>query len=224
MTEPTLPNSGFLAQASDALRYMLQTQARQVRLSAGQVLFEHGADGDAFYAIASGELEFSIISADGRKLTLDVMQAGALFGEICLFDPGERTATATATQPSVVLRVSNSDVLNQIRCRPNLAVDMINLAGARMRWMGSQYSEQVFLPMPTRLARKILYLSQKGGEVEPKLNLSQSELAEFVGATREAVSKTISGWRKAGLVVASRGGLEIVDRDGLRAIAQPPQF
>lgn len=224
MTDPVLPNTGFLAEASDALREMLQTQARQVKLDTGQVLFEHGADGDAFYAIASGELEFSIISADGRKLTLDVMHSGALFGEICLFDPGERTATATATKPSVVLRVSNADVLDQIRNRPNLAVDMIHLAGARMRWMGSQYNEQVFLPMPTRLARKILYLTQKDGEITTKLHLSQSDLAEFVGATREAVSKTISGWRKAGLVVASRGGLEILDRHGLSAVAQPSQL
>lgn len=224
MSDTKLPNAGFLSEASEGLRQMLQTLARPMKLEDGQVLFEHGEVGDALYAITTGEIEFSIISADGRKLTLDMMRPGDLFGEICLFDPGERTATATATQDSAVLRISNSDVLKEISKHPSLAVDMINLAGARMRWMGSQYNEQVFLPMSARLARKVLYLSQRGGKPEPKLRLSQAELAEFVGSTREAVSKTISGWRKEGLVTASRGGLEIHDREGLRAMAQPSQL
>jgi CRP-like cAMP-binding protein len=220
MNHSQLPKSGFLASASDALRTMLQTQAREVRLSAGQTLFEHGQGGDALYAITSGVIDLSIISPEGRKLTLDMMVPGSLFGEICLFDPGERTATATATQAATVLRISNADVLTQIRANPELAVDMIQLAGARMRWMGSQYNEQVFLPMPIRLARKVLYLTTRDGKPAKKLTLSQAELAEFVGTTREAVSKCISNWRRDGLVTVSRGGLEICDREQLIALAE----
>ena len=88
-----------------------------------------------------------------------------------------------------------------------------------MRWMTAQLNEQVFLPMPARLARKLLYLTR--ADVRGQLSLSQSELAEFVGATREAVSKTLSNWRKAGLIEISRGGLTILDRGGLTVLADP---
>ncbi len=181
MTPPTFPDSGFLSDASEELKRVLISLSSEVNLTAGQVLFEQGDEGDALYAILSGALEFSVLSEDGRKLSLDVMRTGALFGEIALFDPGVRTATVTALEPSRLARVRNADILRGVREMPELAVDLIRLAGQRMRWMNMQLSEQVFLPVSTRLARKILHLT--GPDVS-ELHLSQAELAEFVGAPR----------------------------------------
>lgn len=214
-----LSTTGFLEGASEKLRKMLIAQAREINLEPGDVLFEQGDDGDSIFAISEGAIEVSILSASGRKLSLDMMRDGAIFGEIALFDPGPRTATVTAVEPSKLRCVRYGDVLEQIRQHPDLAVDMIRLAGQRMRWMGTQLNEQVFLPMPTRLARKILYLVPEDGET--LLSLSQSELAEFVGATREAVSKTISSWKRADIIEVSRGGLTILDRDALKLLAEP---
>lgn len=221
MTETLLPKSGFLAQASEDLLRLLTGLATEIRLDDGQVLFEQGDEGDALFAIMSGALEFSVLSQDGRKLALDVMRAGALFGEIALFDPGVRTATVTALEPSTVRRVKNADVLSAIKQTPELGIDMISLAGQRMRWMNLQLNEQVFLPMPTRLARKILYLTMDESKTLSTLSFSQAELAEFVGATREAVSKTLSQWKKSGVIAASRGGLQVLDRSALHVIADP---
>lgn len=219
MLHQDLPDIGFLACASERLKRLLASQAKQITLDTGDVLFEQGDEGDALFVITQGALEFSILSAAGRKLSLDMMRAGSIFGEISLFDPGPRTATVTATEPSRVRRVRNRDILEQIQQHPELAADLIRLAGQRMRWMGMQLNEQVFLPMPTRLARKVLYLTAE--ERTDTLGLSQSELAEFVGATREAVSKTLAAWKKAGVVEASRGGLAILDRDALKVLADP---
>ncbi len=213
------PNTGFLAEASDRLRTMLSAQATEISLTQGDVLFEQGDEGDALYAILEGTLEVSFLAMSGRKLSLTLMKPGEVFGEIGLFDNGPRTATIAAAEPSRVLRVRRKDVMNQIRQHPDLAVDMIRLAGLRMRWMGSQLNEQVFLPMPIRLARKLLHLSDLQGDASNRITLSQSELAEFVGATREAVSKTISTWKRDKVVEASRGGLEIHDFDALRELA-----
>ena len=90
--------------------------------------------------------------------------------------------------------------------------------------MSSQLNEQVFLPMPARLARKILHLTMDNSQQLSTLTLSQSDLAEFVGATREAVSKTLSLWKRAGVVEATRGGLKVLDRDALQTIADLNQF
>ncbi|MEM8729202.1 MAG: Crp/Fnr family transcriptional regulator [Pseudomonadota bacterium] len=211
---------GFLSTASPLLTDMLEGLATTIRLDKGQMLFDAGDPGDALFAVTQGALEISVCSEDGRKLALDIMRPGAVLGEITLFDPGPRTATAIALEPSALRRVRHRDVLSQIRKHPDLAIDLIHLAGQRMRWMNRQLNEQVFLPVPLRLARKLLYLTQEE-MADQQLKLSQTELAEFVGATREAVSKTLSSWKKDGVVEASRGGVRVLDRSALELIADP---
>ncbi|SCZ53540.1 Crp/Fnr family transcriptional regulator [Epibacterium ulvae] len=214
-----LPISGFLSGASERLRDMLDSQATEIRIAAGEILFAQGDPGESLYAVMEGELELSILAASGRKHNLDRIQAGAVFGEIALFDPGVRTASAHATVPSVLRRLRRRDVIAQLQSHPDLAEDLLRLAGQRMRWMSTQFNEQVFLPLPVRLARKLLHLSPEGRE--GRLALSQSDLAEYIGATREAVSKTLSGWKRIEIVQVSRGGIEILDRPGLEELAEP---
>lgn len=211
--------AGFLHNASDALQDLMIKLAKQTTLSKGEVLFEQGAPGETLFAIANGVLEFSVLSPDGRKLILDVMREGAIFGEIALFDPGPRTATVTAIEPSSVWGIKNTDVLAALNKQPALGVDMIQLAGKRMRWMGQQLRDQVFLPLPMRLAQKILYLADGTVGKPSTINLSQSELAEFVGASREAVSKTLAVWKRDGIIDLGRGALHVVDPENLRKIA-----
>jgi CRP-like cAMP-binding protein len=199
---------------------MLSALATEISLDKNETLFDQDDEGDALYAIVEGTLEVSFLAMSGRKLALTLMRPGEVFGEIALFDSGPRTATVAAAEPSRVLRVRRRDVMEQIRQHPDLAVDMVRLAGLRMRSMSSQLNEQVFLPMPIRLARKLLHLSSLQDDPTERITLSQSELAEFVGATREAVSKTISIWKRDNVVEASRGGLLIHDIEALRALAE----
>ncbi|MGB3247245.1 MAG: Crp/Fnr family transcriptional regulator [Sulfitobacter sp.] len=213
-------DSDALHGASDALKQVMSQLAVAVDLEPGDVLMEKGDHGDTFYAIHTGSLEFSVISSDGRKLSLDVMHKGAMFGEIALFDPGPRTATVTALKPTRVLGIKNADVIKALHKSPELAIDMLRLAGQRMRWMGVQLSEQVFLPLPARLAKKVLHLTAHTDAEQPDLNLSQAELAEFAGASREAVSKTLSRWNRNGIISLTRGGLRLLDRDALQALAE----
>ena len=192
----------------------------------GQLYYDadgNGAGARVLFAILDGALEFSILSGDGRKLALDIMGPGAVFGEIAFFDPGPRTATVTAIRATRVCRLRHADLLIALGDNPDLGADLLRLAGQRMRWMGQQLTEQVFLPLPGRLARKLLHLAAEDAGDEP-IPLSQAELAEFVGATREAVSKTLAGWKRAGVIGAGRGGVTILDRAALAALADPDRF
>lgn len=216
-----LSKTGFLANASQALQQAIEALAAEVSLVPGDVLFEQGDDGDALFAILSGSLEISVVSEDGRKLSLDVLKAGDMIGEIAFFDPGVRTATATALEDTVLLRMRNRDMANAILNTPELGIDMINLAGQRMRWMNSQLSDQVFLPLSARLARKLIHLTQDGTKT---LHMSKSDLAEFMGTTREAVSKTLGDWKRDGVVDAPRGVIRITDHKALEALARPDLF
>lgn len=196
---------------------MLEALATDRLLETDEVLFQQGDPGDALFAVVEGAIEISVMSADGRKLMLDIMHPGALLGEIALFDPGTRTATAVALEPTRLRRLRNADLMTAIRKTPDLAVDLIKLAGRRMRSMGVQYEEQVFLPLPARLARRLLYLTN--ATPGATLSMSQTQLAEFVGATREAVSKTLGDWKRRGVIEANRGALTILDIDALSTLA-----
>lgn len=211
-----LPRNGFLSNASPSLTDMLTSVATERRLDKGSVLFEQGDTGDSLFAVLEGALEVSVLSEDGRKLALDMLTEGALFGEIALFDPGPRTATVTALRPTKVLGVRNRDVLDALRKHPDLAADLMQLAGQRMRWMDTQISEQAFLPLPVRLARKVLHLL---GGTAASLPMSQASLADFVGVSREAVSKTLAEWKREGFIEVSRGGIRVTDRDALEDLA-----
>ncbi|MEM6637956.1 MAG: Crp/Fnr family transcriptional regulator [Pseudomonadota bacterium] len=214
-----LPNSGFLSEASPKLIEVLESMATEVRLDPGDVLFEKDDEGDALFAVISGTLEASVLSHDGRKLVLDLMRPGALFGEIALFDPGPRTATIAAIEAARLRRLKNADLVRQIEKSPDFAIDMIRLAGQRMRWMNGQLGDHVFLPLPTRLARKMLHLTTDGETTSKSLTMSQTHLADFVGVTREAVSKVLGEWKRLGIVTAGRREIEIVDRAALQRLA-----
>lgn len=219
-----LGDADFLSGASQELRDLMSRASRPVDLAPGATLFEQGDGGDALYAIRSGAIELSVISPEGRKLSLDVLHPGAVFGEIALFDPGPRTATATAIGDTTLLRVRNADLLRELHQTPDLATDLVRIAGQRMRWMARQLSDHVFLPMPSRLARKILYLTAHQPEEAKLLQMSQSDLAEFVGATREAVSKTLAIWKAEGVIDSTRGGVKVRDLAALRDIAELDEY
>jgi len=205
--------------ASRELRSALLAAAKPVKLSANEILFKEDDQGDSLYVILEGSLELSFMGEDGRKLGLDVLYRGAMFGEIALFDPGPRTATATTLGTCKLLMLRHCDLKNEIECNPALAFELLRLMGQRMRLMNMQLNEYVFLPLPQRLARKVLRFASKEGEGFPCLRLSHSELAELAGASREAVSKALSGWKRQGILQTGRGSIELLNQAALREIA-----
>ncbi len=202
------------------LRLLLRTAASPVELAAGETLFREGEQGDALFVLRSGTVELSVLSPDGRRLGLDILSRGAVFGEIALFDPGPRTATATALAHCSLLRMRHKDLMRAIEDNPRLCLELLTVMGQRMRYMNQQLHDYVFMPVPQRLARKLLQVTPAEADGPALLRLSQSELAEMVGASREAVSKLLSGWKKLGVLDTGRGHITLRDREALQEIAE----
>jgi CRP/FNR family cyclic AMP-dependent transcriptional regulator len=207
----------ILSAATQPLRRLIEDVAVRTTLGAGEVLFSQGDAGDSVYVIEKGEIEISVHSLDGRKLALDIQRDGEVFGEIALFG-GDRTATATALTAAVLRRIRRADVLEALRNRPELALEFIDILCERLRALSLKLEERSFLPVPVRLASRLLYLDGKLGHAAG-VAVSQADLADFVGATREAVAKTLAIWRGRDWVALSRGAIRILDRDELEAIA-----
>jgi CRP-like cAMP-binding protein len=122
-------------------------------------------------------------------------------------DGRPRTADAVAVEPTDLYMVHRRDFLDLLLKRPSVAIRIIEFLCERIRWMSAQMEERALLPLETRLAHRLVALSEDyGAEVQ----VSQEELAVFVGATRESVNRQLQTWRRQGLVELGRNRIRVL--------------
>jgi CRP/FNR family transcriptional regulator, cyclic AMP receptor protein len=213
------PDRSIFSAASPELRAAIERTAVGVTLAPGEFLFSQGDDADSFYILDEGDIEIGVLSPGGRKLALEVMTPGEIFGEIGLF-AGKRTASASAIGRARLRRVRRGDLLAAIRTEPDLALQFIDLLCERLRVVSEKLEERSFMPLPARLARRLLHLADKLAPTDGVIPVSQAALADFAGATREAVAKTLAVWRARGWVGLSRGVVQVRDKEALLLLAE----
>jgi CRP/FNR family cyclic AMP-dependent transcriptional regulator len=206
--------TSFFLETSHELRRLFENGFTTKQLARGEVLFAQDQFDDQLYVLDEGLLEVSVYSVSGRKLSLNRLGPESVFGEIAMFDPGPRTAQVEALEPSKVRAIRKSTLVAALASEPHLAEELLSLAGKRLRWMSMQMEEQVFLSPASRLAAKMLHLA---GDTD-KIHVTQAQMADYVGVTRELVSKTLSEWRRDGIVVLTRGCIKLHDIDALTNI------
>jgi CRP/FNR family transcriptional regulator, cyclic AMP receptor protein len=189
-----------------------------------ETLFNRGDEGDALYAVVEGLVRIWVGSDSGKELTFSMMEPGDVFGEIALLDGLPRTANATAQEASLLLVMQRSAFLSVLENEPSLARHIIELLCERMRLKTDLVSDLAFADLPVRLARKLGDLVMAHGEIEGNAarlgkRFSQTELAQMLGVSREAINKQLSAWSHKGLVSTEDGGLTILDLNTLRAQA-----
>jgi CRP-like cAMP-binding protein len=214
-----LTNSSFLGELHQEFLSRLVDLASVIERKKGDVLFMHGDRGDALYVVETGAVEISIVAASGKKLSLNVMKEGDVFGEIAVLDQSSRTATARVLTTSRLLRVSHQNIVELIERQPHVALELIRILCERLRWATEQLEDRSFLPFAVRLAKRLLFLCDQLPGSNDAARISQSELAEFLGASREITSKTLNKWREHGWVAISRGSIRIVDRSVIETMA-----
>ncbi|WP_108880046.1 cyclic nucleotide-binding domain-containing protein [Anderseniella sp. Alg231-50] len=232
MTEPEngalikgrgLKNSRLIGELGSPSLEALGNAATRLILDKGATLFYQQDPGDALYVLESGSVEISILGESGKKLSLNVMRPPDVFGEVAALDGGPRTATATTLEPCVLWKFEQADIDTVIRSHPELASDLIKVLCARLRWVSQQVEDLAMLDIEARLASRLLILHGKFSDSDGCIRLSQSELADFLGATRESINKTLQTWRAQDVIRMSRGAIWIENIDLLNEIATTPQ-
>jgi len=181
-------------------------------LAREETLFLKSDPADALYAIRRGQIRIGTGTETGRRLTLNLLGPGDVFGEVALLDGRPRTADAIAVEPTELFVVRRRDFLDLLERRPAVAIRIIELLCERFRWMSDRMEEVVLLPLPQRLAQRLLALSDDYGA---ELWVSQDELAIFVGATREAVNRQLRAWKRKGFLETSRNRIRLLDKTAL---------
>jgi CRP/FNR family cyclic AMP-dependent transcriptional regulator len=210
--ERLLSNNEFFAGLGPEAIEAIAALCAMRRLAAGETLFLKGDSGDALFAVRRGTIRISTSTEAGKRLTLNLLGPGDVFGEVALLDGQPRTADATAIEASELLAVRRSDFVALLQRRPNVALRVIELLCARIRWMSERMEESALLPLPVRLARRLVGLAEDYGS---EINVSQEELAIFVGASRESVNRQLQDWKNDGLLELGRSKIHLLDRQAL---------
>lgn len=190
---------------------------------AGEPVFLKGDPGTSMMAVLKGRVRICSYSAEGREVVLNVISPGEVFGEIALIDGGERTADAFAMEPAELLVLSRRDFLPFLERNPQVCVRLLEVMCRRLRWTSQQLEDVNFLDLRTRLAKRLLYLSDNHGSPAEEgdlvgVRISQHLLASMIGTSREAVNKQLRSWEGDGVVDVRRGSITVLNRAHLQHI------
>ena len=190
-----------------------------------ETIVSKGDPANEFYVLLRGRAKVSAQGKDGADAAINVMGPGEVFGEVGILDSQPRSATVTTLEECEMAVVDKRAFEGLLATSPEVAIKLLSVLAGRIRELTIRVEDRAFLDVPARLAKQLLWLAASHGTesnrgVRIALKLSQQELGDFIGATRESVNKNLRDWSRSGFIKHERDYLEILDLDALRAIAE----
>ncbi len=216
--DETLARSGIFQGVDPDAAEALVKELETVEIRKGEILFNEGEPGDSLYIVLSGKLKIGRRAGDGRQNLIALMGPSDMLGELSLFDPGPRTATATAVVDSRLSRLRKQALRPWLSNRPEIAEQLLRVLARRLRRTNDALADLISTDVPGRVAKNLLQMAGRfgtrdGGVLRVTHDLTQEELAQLVGASRETVNKALADF-------ASRGWLRL---DGKSVIILDPE-
>ncbi|GGM73338.1 transcriptional regulator [Thermopolyspora flexuosa] len=221
MSEDVLSKAPLFAALDRESAAALRTSVTEVRLAKGQTLFSENDAGDRLYVVLEGKIKLSRTAADGRENLLSVLGPGEMFGELSLFDPRPRTASAIALTEARLAGLGHDDLRPWLTGRPEVALHLLRALAQRLRRTNDVIADLVFTDVPGRVAKQLLDLAERFGQkteegVRVHHDLTQEELAQLVGASRETVNKALADFAQRGWLRIEAKAVLILDKERLQ--------
>jgi CRP/FNR family transcriptional regulator, cyclic AMP receptor protein len=204
------------------VRRDLARSTTQLVLDKGQTLFVQDERGDRLFVLASGAVKLVVRSRHGEVVELARHWPPAVFGEVALLDGGPRSATAEALERTTLVVVTRDELIRLLRSAPRVVDQVLKALGGLIRRADQQTIDLVFLDLPGRLARRLLELAEvadgspdRGGGMRTR-RVTQTELANMVGGSRQSVNIALRSLEKRGLVRMVGWSIELLDPAELR--------
>lgn len=195
------------------------------RVRRGQIIFQRGDNGSSMMAVLRGRVRISVVSPEGREITLNIIRPGEVFGEIALLDDQPRSADATAIEDTALLVVERRQFLPFLSRNQDLAMRLLAVLCQRLRETSLALEQIALLDLPARLARVLLKLAADYGRLTPAgtridFKLSQRDLSNLVAASRESVNKQLGVWREVGVLSLHDGYIVLCRQEELQTLAE----
>ena len=186
-----------------------------------QYLWYQGDPGDHMAVVADGLVKITVASDRGDEMVLVTVGAGEVVGELSVIDQGPRSASAVAVQPTTALVMNRSALLQAMQRSPVLLDELLRTMGRMVRRLTEQASDLVFLDLGGRVAKLLVQRAEHqpgrpATRLSVDLHLTQTELAQMVGASRPAVNRVLQGLVGRGWIDVDGRTIEIRDAGALR--------
>jgi CRP/FNR family transcriptional regulator, cyclic AMP receptor protein len=209
-----VPLFGHLQEES---MHTLACAASDLLVQKGQFIFLQGDPADKAYIVRSGRISILLESRDGRKLVINEMHSGDIFGDIGLLTRETRSSSAIARTDCELVMLTRQAFLKILDAEPLLVRRMLEMTALRLRESTERESALAFLDAQGRLARLLLQLGKQELE-KGYITISQEELAERTGQTRQTVAKALGRWRRAGWLITGRGRIMLLKHAALAQV------
>ncbi|GAB6158907.1 Crp/Fnr family transcriptional regulator [Desulfotomaculum varum] len=186
----------------------------------GRIIFMEGEPGEALYILKSGLIKLTRRLEDGREHILHFVNPGEVFAEVVLFDGGDYPATAEVQEDCVVGILRNQDIERLISQNPGMAVAMLRIMSRRLRAAQEKVMHLALHDIARRLAFTLIKMAEEHGIAKPdgiflNLNLTNQELANLTGSTRETVNRMLNSFKRSGAIEVDRQRIIILDKKKL---------
>ena len=183
---------------------------------AGREIYAKGSLGDSMMAVLRGTVKMTSVSSEGKEIVLNMMGPGEIFGEIALLDGGERSADAVARTDCELLVLLRRDFMPLLERHADICILLLKILCQRLRQTSEQVEDVLFRHLESRLAKALLHLFESASMhsingSSNDLHLSQRELGNIAGGSRESVNKTLQSWHRAGLIRLGKSSIVILD-------------
>ena len=209
-----LAESPLFACLSPTDRLALAGKMRARHFARDEVVFHRDDEAGHVFLIVAGTVKVSVPDDSGREVVIALERGGDVFGDLALFDEAKRSATVTAMTETSALALGRADFMNVLERNPEAMRRMLGLLAKTVRRSTGHVEDLVFLDLPGRVAKCLLDISEASGT--ERVELTQEDLAAFVGGARVSVNRVLAEFEGRHAIVIGRGHIDIVDRDLLR--------
>jgi CRP/FNR family cyclic AMP-dependent transcriptional regulator len=218
-----LENTPLLAGMNAESYQTLANSSRALHVKKGQFVFLQDDNSEEVFLVCSGVISILLESIDGRRLVINEIRQNDFLGELGVLTTHARSSSALARTDCELLGIPSRIFLKVFNDEPVLARRILEIMSNRLRMSSERESALAFLDAQGRLARLLLQLGQQELE-KGYITISQEELAERTGQTRQTVAKALGRWRRAGWLITGRGRILLLDLDSLSRVEHESSY
>jgi CRP/FNR family cyclic AMP-dependent transcriptional regulator len=225
LAQQLLEHVPFLAALSEDDLTWLAKRVLRRKFKRGDIIFLKDDPGQSMFIVEDGAVRIYVPGTQGADLTLAVVQPGEFFGDLSLLDGRPRSASAEAVRDSTLLTLEREDLTELVRSRPDAALAILEVISLRLRETDQMATDLAFLDVSGRLARRLLDLAATSGRpldggILIQTPITQEELANMIGVTRESVNRNLGLFRRLGLIGRDGRRIVIYDEASLRSYCE----
>jgi CRP-like cAMP-binding protein len=205
---------------------LLRGVGRRRHYPRGSLVFAEGDDAHEVLLVTSGTVKVLVTACDGRQVVIEMSDAGELLGELAALDGARRTATAVAVTPVDVVTVPVSTFRQMLRVEPGAAEALIDVLAARLRAAASRHVELGAADAVARVCSRLDEMAARYGMLDSSgrivldTPITQLDLAQWAGLSREAVVKALRSLRSVGWITIRGRNIILLDREAIARRAQ----